>query len=229
MPSKDAPVEQLIRKVVGTSRKGRNKVIPLVKRLDATIGASKIRRIYEQKGFSLSKRHKLRMRNNPKNPATVPLALNEEWAIDFMHDSLVTGRAIRSLNILDPFNRQCKGAYIRHNLPAVTVIELLDQSIEKYGKPKYMRTDNGPELIAKEFHKWMHDKGIGWRPIEKGKPQQNCFVERFNRTMREEFFDANLFSSIDDAQQKADQWVEEYNNERPHESLNNKTPSEYAA
>jgi putative transposase len=146
-----------------------------------------------------------------------------------MHDSLVNGRPIRSLNILDPYNRQCKGIYLRHNLPANRVIEMLEQSIEKHGKPQYIRSDNGPEFISNEFQKWMHDLGIGWNPIEKGKPQQNCHVERFNRTMREDFLDAHLFISEEDAQQKAEQWEMEYNFDRPHESLKNKTPIEYAA
>ena len=175
------------------------------------------------------KRLKRRMRNNPKNPSIVPLQQNIEWAIDFMHDSLESGRKIRSLNIIDPFNRQCKGIYIRHNLPAVRVIELLEQSIEKYGKPKYIRTDNGPEFISKMFQLWLHKNEIGWSKIEKGKPQQNCHVERFNKTMREDFFDANLFFSLDQVNQMATDFQKEYNYERPHESLNNLTPIEYAA
>lgn len=228
MPLKDKFIAELIGKVVGTTRRGRKKVIPLVQRINPELGSSRIRRVYFQGGFSLMKRMKRRLRNNPPNPAIVPNQPNIEWAIDFMSDSLVSGRAIRSLNIIDPFNRQCKGAYLRHNIPAPGLIQCLEISVEKYGKPRYIRSDNGPELISKIFQKWMHDNGIGWLPIEKGKPQQNCFVERFNGTMREDFFDANLFDSELDAQQKADEWVEEYNNFRPHESLNNKTPMEYA-
>ena len=161
MPLKDEPIEQAIRAAIGHSRKGRKKVIALIRRKHPEIGASKIRRVYQINGFALMKRHKHRMRNNPKNPATVPLQANIEWAIDFMHDSLVDGRRIRSLNIIDPYNRQCKGIYIRHSIPAQVLIELLDRSIEKYGKPKYIRSDNGPEFIAKRFKKWMHDNEIG--------------------------------------------------------------------
>lgn len=229
MPVKDQPIEQSIRTVIGTSRKGRKKVIALIRKKNPEIGASKIRRVYVLKGFALMKRLKHRMRNNPKNPATVPLEPNIEWAIDFMHDSLIDGRRIRSLNIIDPYNRQCKGIYIRHNLPAVRTIELLERSIERYGKPKYIRSDNGPEFISKQFQKWMNDNGIGWSKIEKGKPQQNCHVERFNKTVREDLFDANLFFSIDQANDLALDFQKEYNYERPHESLNDLTPIEYAA
>ena len=112
MPLKDLPVKDAIQEVIGSTRKGRKKVIRLVQRKHPQIGASKIRRVYEQNGFSLMKKLKRRMRNNPKNPATVPMAANEEWAIDFMHDTLVSGRQIRSLNIIDPFNRECKGCLL---------------------------------------------------------------------------------------------------------------------
>jgi putative transposase len=229
MPFKDEPIEKAIREVIGNSRKGRKKVIAMIQKKSPEIGCSKIRRVYQLKGFALMKRLKRRMRNNPKNPATVPMQPNIEWAIDFMHDSLVDGRTIRSLNIIDPYNRQCKGIYIRHSIPSVRLIELLEQSIERYGKPRYIRSDNGPEFIAKQFQKWMHDNGIGWSKIEKGKPQQNCHVERFNKTVREDLFDANLFFSIDHANEMAVSFQNEYNNERPHESLNNLTPIEYAA
>lgn len=229
MPLKDLPVKDAIQEVIGSTRKGRKKVIRLVQRKYPQIGASKIRRVYEQNGFSLMKKLKRRMRNNPKNPATVPMAANEEWAIDFMHDTLVSGRQIRSLNIIDPFNRECKGIFIRHNLPARRVIELMERAIEKYGKPKYIRSDNGPEFISKEFQLWLQNRKIGWSKIEKGKPQQNCFVERFNRTMREDFLDANLFFTADHADEMAALFQQEYNYVRPHESLNDLTPIEYAA
>lgn len=226
---KDQPVVDLIRSVIGTSRKGRKKVIPLIQKQNPAIGASVIRRIYVQNGFPLMKRLKQKMRNNPKNPAVIPLQPNEEWAVDFMHDSLVSGRYLRSLNIIDPYNRECKGMFIRHNIPAERLIECLERSIEENGKPKYIRSDNGPEFISKVFQKWLHDNNIGWNKIEKGKPQQNCFIERFNRTAREDFFDANLFFTVDQANESVQEFIRDYNTERPHESLNNLTPKEYAA
>ena len=229
MPLKDQPVKEAIQEVIGSSRKGRKKVIRLVQRKYPLMGASKIRRVYEQNGFSLMKKLKRRMRNNPKNPASVPMTANEEWAIDFMHDTLVSGKQIRSLNIIDPYNRECKGIFIRHNLPAIRVIELLERAIDNYGKPKHIRSDNGPEFISKAFQLWLHNSKIGWSKIEKGKPQQNCFIERFNRTMREDFLDANLFFKVEQADEMAEEFRHEYNYQRPHESLNDLTPIEYAA
>jgi len=166
---------------------------------------------------------------NPSNKPYVPLKENEEWAIDFMQDSLVSGRSIRSLNIIDPYNRFCKGMYISHSIPARRLIEMLEAAIEKHGKPKSIRTDNGPEFISKKFRLWLYNYGIEWKPIPKGKPQENCFIERFNRTAREDLFNANLFYNARQAQEMAEEFVNEYNTERPHESLNNQTPLEYAA
>lgn len=229
MQDKDAVVSKAIKDVIGTSRKGRGKVIPLVRRMHPQLSKYQIRRVYEKEGYALMKRMKSRKRNNPSNPATVPMKRNEEWAIDFMHDSLVNGRRIRSLNIIDPFNRECKGIYIRYNLPSVRVIELLEQSIEKHGKPQFIRTDNGPEFISKAFQLWLHNNGIGWSKIRKGSPQENCFIERFNKTMREDFLDANLFYTAEAADEMAAEFMHEYNAVRPHESLNDLTPIEYAA
>ena len=228
MPLKDAPIKSAIEKVIAGSRKGRKKVIKMVQRAHPEFGSSKIRRVYEQEGFALMKRLKKRIRSSGKNQAVVPMSPNQEWDIDFMHDSMVDGRKLRSLNVIDPYNRECKGLSIRSSFAAKSVIEYLEQLIEKYGKPRYIRTDNGPEFISKLFQWWLNHNNIGWHNIEKGKPAQNCFVERFNRTAREEFFDAHLFYSIEQANELAEKFRNEYNLIRPHESLNDKTPIEYA-
>lgn len=229
MPQKDEVVKSAIVSVMGTKRRGRKKVIAMVQRKQPELSASKIRRVYEQQGFSLYKKLCKRRFMNPANAASVPLKANEEWAIDFMHDSLISGRKIRALNIIDPYNRFCKGMFINHSIPAKRLITMLEIAIEEYGKPKAMRTDNGPEFISKRFQLWLHNNNIKWEKIQKGSPQENCFIERFNRTAREELFSANIFYSINQAKELAEEFVREYNSERPHESLNNQTPLEYAA
>lgn len=105
----------------------------------------------------------------------------------------------------------------------------LDRLIERYGKPKRIRTDNGPEFTSKWFQLWLKQKGIAWSPIQKGSPQQNAIAERFNRTYREDVLDANLFVSLDHARELTEKWQWEYNHVREHESLNYQTPISYAA
>jgi putative transposase len=193
------------------------------------IGSSRVRRVYENSGFSLSKKLRRRIKNNPANPIEISFSKNQEWAMDFMSDALACGRKIRTLNIIDHFNRECMGISIGTNMPARVVIKELEKVIECAGKPKRIRTDNGPEFRSKLFQKWLTQNEIEWSRIQKGKPQQNAIIERFNRTYREDILDANLFYSIQQAIEITDKWIEEYNCERPHQSLNYQTPSSYAA
>jgi putative transposase len=229
MPQKDATVREAIKAVIGTSRRGRKKVIAMVQRVHPHFSSSKIRRVYEKEGFALYVKPPRKRIKSAANPAYIPMKENMEWGIDFMHDSLYKGRQIRAFNIIDPYNRVCKGMFINHSMPASRIIELLQRAIEVYGKPGAIRSDNGPEFISKRFQLWLKDHQIKWEHIRKGSPQENCFIERFNRTAREDLFDANIFLNLEDAQEKANEFKDDYNNNRPHESLQNKTPIEYAA
>ncbi len=229
MPIKDQTVKEAIKEAIGCSRKGRIKVIKAVQKRHPHLSASKIRRVYEQEGFSLNKRLRRRIKDNPKNPIPACFAPNEEWAMDFMSDTLADGRKFRTLNVIDHFHRACLGIKAARSLPARIVIQHLQILIEKYGCPKRIRTDNGPEFRSKLFQLWLHDNGIEWSRIQKGKPQQNAIVERFNRTFREDILDANVFFSTDHAQELTDRWVYEYNHERPHQSLNYQSPFSYVA
>ena len=229
MPIKDSIVKQAITEIIGNSRKGREKVIKLMRKRYPEIGSSKVRRVYEKSGFSLSKKLRRRIKDNPANPIEIAFSKNQEWAMDFMSDALLCGKKIRTLNIIDHFNRECMGISIGINMPARVVIMELEKVIERMGKPKRIRTDNGPEFRSKLFQKWMSKNEIEWSRIQKGKPQQNAIIERFNRTYREDVLDANLFYSIEQAWEITEKWIVEYNCERPHQSLNYQTPSSYAA
>lgn len=229
MPTKDVMIKQYIEEAMGVSRKGREKITRLVQKQHPEVGSSRIRRVYEQSGFSLTKRLRRRIKDNPANPISIPLEKNQEWAMDFMSDALINGRRIRTLNIIDHYNRQCMGISIGFNMPAVVVIQYLERVIEKHGKPCRIRTDNGPEFRSKAFQKWLSKNSIEWSRIQKGKPQQNAIIERFNRTYREDVLDANLFFSIEHAMQITQDWLQEYNGSRPHEALNYQTPINYAA
>jgi putative transposase len=155
MPIKDAKIKEAILGVLGTSRKGRNKVIKLVQKRHSEFGQSQIRRVYEQNGFSLSKKLRRRIKDNPANPIKIPFAKNIEWAMDFMSDAVCDGKKFRTLNIVDHYNREALGIKVSFNIPARVVIAYLDQRIEIHGKPEKIRTDNGPEFRSKLFQKWL--------------------------------------------------------------------------
>ena len=229
MPAKDACLSDIIKKTVGTKRIGREKVIHLVQKAHPALSACKIRRVYQKGGFSLYKRMRNKRIERPANPIEIPLKPLHEWAMDFMSDSLQNGRKFRTLNVVDHYNRACMGIYISTSISAKRVTAQLEQMIELHGKPKRIRTDNGPEFTSKHFQLWLKQNNIDWQPIQPGKPQQNAIIERFNRTYREDILDAHLFASIDHATQITWQWVEEYNHCRPHQALAYQTPVDYAA
>lgn len=229
MPAKDAVVKKVIEETIGCSRKGRVKVTKLVQKKHPEMSTFRIRRVYEKEGFSLNKRLRRRIKDNPKNPINPCFVPNEEWAIDFMSDTLANKRKFRTLNIIDHYNRACLGIKASCSLPARVVIDFLEILIEKHGKPKSIRTDNGPEFRSKKFQLWLKESNIEWSKIQKGRPEQNAIIERFNRTFREDVLDANLFFSIKQAQRITDEWLFDYNYERPHQSLNYQTPISYVA
>ena len=167
--------------------------------------------------------------DNPANPIEVPMDSNLEWAMDFISDSLSNEKKFRTLNIIDQYNRKCLEIAIAYSFPSRKVIEILQRTIDEYGKPMGIRTDNGPEFTSYLFQNWLDNNNIEWIKIQKGKPQQNAIVERFNRTYREDILDANLFSSLNHVYDITKPWKEDYNEQRPHEALNYCTPNEYAA
>ena len=163
------------------------------------------------------------VRDKPQKLAS-PSQPNAVWSMDFMHDNLSDGRAYRSLNVIDDFNRQMLCAEIDCSLPTMRVTRALDQVIEWRGKPAVIRSDNGPEYVSQEMHAWAKRKGIVLWFTQPGNPQQNAYIERFNRTMRDELLSPNLFASIEQVQDAATRWQWLYNHNRPSMALNGRTP-----
>ena len=133
----------------------------------------------------------------------------------FMADRLGDGRAFRLLNVLDDFNREGLGIEVDFSLPAERVIRRLDRIIEWRGKPGTIRVDNGPEYISEKLMKWAEKQGVTIQHIQPGQPQQNAYIERYNRTVRHEWLDQYIIESIEEAQDHATQWLWTYNNDRP--------------
>jgi putative transposase len=145
--------------------------------------------------------------------------------MDFMHDGLTNGIKFRSFNIIDDYNREILNITIDTSLTSARVIRELERLIAWRGKPEQIRVDNGPEFIAQAMEEWARDRmQIHIKFIDKGKPHQNGFVERFNRSYREEVLDAFCFNRLKEAQVLSHAWMWIYNNERPHKSLGYKTP-----
>lgn len=155
--------------------------------------------------------------------------MNESWSMDFMHDSLSDGRAYRLFNVIDDFNREALGMEIDFSLPSLRVIRALEQIIEWRGKPKQIRCDNGPEYISHNLQLWAENRGIHIEFIEPGNPQQNAYVERYNRTVRYDWLGQYLFDTLDEVQDFATHWLWTYNHERPNMGIGGITPMQKLA
>ena len=141
-----------------------------------------------------------------------------------MSDSLKDGRALRTFNVIDDFNRKCLAIGVDFSLPALRVIRSLKQIIEWRGKPSAIHCDNGPEYISQALIDWATKEQITLLYTQPGKPTQNAYIERFNRTARQEWLELNLFEDIEHAQILATQWQWTYNNYRPHSAIGGITP-----
>ena len=141
-----------------------------------------------------------------------------------MSDSLRNGCRFRTLNIIDDFNRKVVDIEADFSFPSTSVISILRRAIHEYGKPAKIRTDNGPEFISGELTNWCDKSGIDIQYIQPGKPTQNAYIERFNQTFRNDFLSAHLFEDIFQVREMIEDWIEDYNYFRPHESLGNIPP-----
>jgi putative transposase len=187
----------------------------------------RIERVYKKLNLNKRKRKfKRRIPNPEKQILLQPISANITWSMDFMHDVLEDGRKVRVLNVIDDFNREALMCYADFSFPSTKVVELLGRLIEWYGKPTNIRTDNGTEFIAKAFEGFCLNSNIEHMKIQKGKPMQNGYCERFNRTFREDVLDAYLFESIEQLREKAEEWREDYNHNHPHAGIGNYTPIE---
>jgi putative transposase len=186
-------------------------------------------RVYCRLRLNLPRRTKKRLPVRPVHPMDVIPQPNVVWALDFMSDTLYGGRRFRTLNILDEGVREVLAIEVDTSLPAERVIRVLEQVTAWRGHPQAIRLDNGPEFLADRFATWCADRGIALRFIQPGKPNQNAFIERFNRTVRHEVLDAYVFESLDQVREISAQWMQEYNEERPHDTLGRVPPSLFSA
>lgn len=189
----------------------------------------RVYRIYRELELNLRIKPRKRLVREKPQPLAVPASINQVWSMDFMHDQLSDGRSFRLFNVLDDFNREGLGIEVDLSLPAARVIRSLDQIIQWRGKPGAIRCDNGPEYISGALLTWAEQHGIKLDYIQPGKPQQNAYVERYNRTVRYDWLAQTLFESIDEVQQSATRWLWTYNHERPNMALGGITPMQKLA
>jgi len=189
----------------------------------------RVYRIYRELELNLRIKPRKRLVREKPEPLAVPETINQCWSIDFMHDQLSDGRSYRLFNVIDDCNREALAIDIDLSLPATRVVRSLNQIIEWRGKPLSIRSDNGPEYISRTLRNWAQQHDIRLDYIQPGKPQQNAYIERYNRTVRYDWLSHYLFESISEVQNYATDWMWTYNHERPNMALGGITPKQKLA
>jgi putative transposase len=192
------------------------------------VNRKKILRLYREEGLRIRRRRRKHVAAAPREKLAAPTQENERWSMDFVSDELEDGRLLRVLNTVDDFTRECPGVEVDRSLPAERVIALLERLARERGLPKTIVMDNGPEFANKALHAWAHRRGVTLHFIDPGKPTQNAFIESLNGTFREECLNAEVFESVPDARTKIEGWRRLYNEQRPHSSLGNIPPADFA-
>lgn len=187
-------------------------------------GKTRAWRVYTALRLNLPRRGKRRLPDRIREPLERPQVANHTWSADFMADALWSGRRFRTFNVNDDFNRESMKIEIDSSLPSARVIRALDELVELRGSPKRLRLDNGPEFISAALQQWAQRHGVTLVHIQPGKPTQNAYIERFNRTFRTEVLDRFVFTTLDEVRRMAEDWRHRYNHQRPHRSLGGLSP-----
>lgn len=224
----DEVLEQKI-KVIALDRPrfGYRRIHILLRKQGDKVNHKKLFRLYKEMGL------KVRKRGSRKRALGIRIAerkaskINEIWSLDFMADRLADGRKIRLLNIVDEFTRESLRIVVDTSLSGLRVARELEHIIQENGKPSQIISDNGTEFTSKAILKWSQEQSIEWRYIDPGKPMQNGTVESFNGKVRDEFLNQHWFITLNEARDLAEKWRQDYNQNRPHSSLNGFTPNEF--
>jgi len=183
-------------------------------------------RVYCLLKLNRRRRTKKRVPTRDPMPLMTPARPNQVWSADFMSDALYHGVRFQTFNVLDDFNREALAIEIDTSLPSSRLVRVFEQLKRERGLPGVLRTDNDPEFLGECFTTWCKNNGIFIDHIEPGKPNQNAYIERFNRTYRTEVLDTWLFKDLDEVREMTWAWMLEYNEERDHDSLGGMTPAE---
>ena len=227
-PKDDEPIRQQLQQMADLhSRWGFWMMYYRLRALHYMDNHKRVYRIYTEMKLNLRRKYKKRLPMRIRQPLIQPLHHNLTWSMDFVHDGLFQGKSFRSFNVIDDFNREVLTISIDTSLTSLRVIRELSRLLEWRGKPERLRVDNGPEFIAQALEDWCKHHEIELTFIQKGKPYQNGFIERFNRTFRDEVLDVFAFDSLNQARLFTKAWMWIYNNERPHSSLGYLTPTQF--
>ena len=201
----------------------------LIRREGWRVNHKRVERLYREEGLSLRRRRRRKRLSHLRVVRQAPMAANQAWALDFVHDRLLDGRGFRALAVIDEWSWESLAIEVDVSLTGERVKRVLERLNSVRGLPAIIQTDNDPEFTGRVLDQWAYERGVKLQFIEPGKPIQNAFIESFNSRLREECLNEHVFVSLNDARGKIEKWRIEYNRERPHSSLGHLTPEEFAA
>lgn len=225
---KDTPVIEALNEIVTEhNRWGFWMCYHRLRNLGQRWNHKRVWRVY--KAMKLNRKRRTKRRLPHREPATldVPAEVNNTWSFDFMSDTLYSGSRYRVLNIIDEGVREALDIVVDTSITAPRVVRTLEQLKEQRGLPEAIRVDNGPEMTSSVFAEWCRENNVRIDHIQPGKPNQNAYIERFNRSYREEVLDPHIFSTLSQVRDLSWAWMLSYNEERPHRSLGNIPPAEF--
>lgn len=227
----EGPLRERLRALADERRRyGLPRLIVLLRREGIMDNHKRIERIYGEEGLQVRRRRRKQTCRSQRAPLVdVPERPNQRWSMDFVHDGLGSSHTFRCLTLVDDFTRECPHIEVARSIPGDRVVRVLDYLAWSRGLPEEIVVDNGPEFQSLAMDRWAHARGVALRFIAPGKPVQNCFIESFNGSFRDECLNEHWFLSLADAQRKIERWRVEYNTFRPHRSLGQMTPAAFAA
>ena len=209
-------------------RFGYRRLHVLLRRSVEHVNHKRLHRIYRAAGLTIRRKKRKHCVREGK-PLLARTSANQEWALDFVHDAVACGRAIRVLSVVDAYTRECLALEVDTSFASRRVTRVLEAIVVERGQPQAIRCDNGPELTSRHFLAWCIERQIELVHIQPGKPTQNARIESFHGRLREECLAVSWFQNLFDARRKIAAWRKDYNEERPHSSLGYRTPKEFAA
>jgi len=225
MPARDAGLEVQLTEIAGAHPKyGHRMAHGLLELGGEQINPKRVRRVWRKLGLHHRRRRSRKIRTG-KPRVLAPTGPNQVWAYDFVHDTCASGQQLKMLTLLDEWTRECLAIEVATSMGAAAVIAVLERAFTTYGTPAILRSDNGPEFIARALKIWALLNHSDTATIQPGKPWQNGSVESFNGTFRRECLNSEWFSNLREARIVIEQWRWEYNHQRPHSSLRYKTPA----
>ena len=209
-------------------RYGYRRLTVLLRREGWTVNAKRIYRLYAEEGLQVRTKKRQKRAAQTRVRLASPLRANQRWSMDFVSDRLTDGRWFRILTIVDQYTRECLCAYADRSQTGSKVVEHVDRLVALRGAPESITTDNGGEFAGQAMDAWAHRIGVKLDFIRPGRPVQNGYIESFNGRLRDECLNTEVFLSLADAREKIESWRRDYNQRRPHSSLADRTPEEFA-